>query len=70
MNPAALHPRQTLTLRLKMAQKPYIMWSLGPKALTYESLEPSGKAFYQLNLAAPNFLLGARRMQACGSNKP
>ena len=29
-----------LTLRLKMAQKPYIIWSLGPKALKYESLEP------------------------------
>ena len=30
----------TLTLRLKMAQKPYIVWSLGPKALIYESLKP------------------------------
>ena len=29
-----------LTLRLKRAQKPYIVWSLGPKALVYESLEP------------------------------
>ena len=29
----------TLTLRLKMAQKPYVTWSLGPKALKYESLE-------------------------------
>ena len=28
------------TLRLKVAQKPYIVWSLGPKALKYESLEP------------------------------
>ena len=25
---------------LKIAQKPYIVWSLGPKALKYESLEP------------------------------
>ena len=33
----------TLTLRLKIAQKPYIVWSLGPKALKYESLEPKGK---------------------------
>ena len=32
--------RVRLTLRLKMAQKPFVMWSLGPKALTYESLEP------------------------------
>ena len=29
-----------VTLRLKMAQKPYMIWSLGPKALKYESLEP------------------------------
>ena len=29
-------------LRLKTPQKPYIVWSLGPKALTYESLEPKG----------------------------
>ena len=28
------------TLRLKIAQKPYVVWFLGPKALTYESLEP------------------------------
>ena len=32
-------------LRLKIAQKPYIVWSLGPKALTYESLEPQGLGF-------------------------
>ena len=31
----------TYTLRLKMAQKPYIIWSLGPKTFEYESLEPS-----------------------------
>ena len=29
-----------LTLRLKMAQKPYIIWSLSPKASNYESSEP------------------------------
>ena len=28
------------TLRIKTAQKPYIVWSLGPKALVYESLDP------------------------------
>ena len=28
------------TLRLKIAQKSNIIWSLGPKALKYESLEP------------------------------
>ena len=27
-------------LGIKIAQKPYIVWSLGPKALTYESLGP------------------------------
>ena len=29
-----------LTLGIKIAQKPYIVWSLGPKALIYESLNP------------------------------
>ena len=24
-------PTETITLRLKVAQKPYIVWSLGPK---------------------------------------
>ena len=28
------------TLRLKIAQKLYVLWSLGRKALKYESLEP------------------------------
>ena len=28
------------SLGIKIAQKPYIVWSLGPKALIYESLEP------------------------------
>ena len=36
---------QSFTLRLKMAQKPYIILSLGPKALKYESLEPLVYAF-------------------------
>ena len=30
----------SLNLRLKIAQKPSIVWSLGPKALYYESLDP------------------------------
>ena len=29
-----------VTLEIKIAQKPYIVWSLGPKALIYESLDP------------------------------
>ena len=29
-----------VTLRLKIAQKPSMVWSLGPKALNNESLEP------------------------------
>ena len=33
----------TITLRLKIAKRPYIVWSLGPKALRYESLEPDCK---------------------------
>ena len=35
-----IHP--SLALRLRIAQKPSIVWSLGPKTLYYESLEPSG----------------------------
>ena len=31
---------QILSLGIKTAQKPYIVWSLGPKALIYESLDP------------------------------
>ena len=27
------------TLGIKIAQKPYIVWSLGPTALIYESLD-------------------------------
>ena len=34
----------SLTLRLKIAQKRYIVRSLGPKALKYESLEPWGES--------------------------
>ena len=30
------------TLGIKIAQKPYIVWSLGRKALKYESLDPEG----------------------------
>ena len=30
----------SITLRLKIAQKPFIILSLGPKALKHESLEP------------------------------
>ena len=32
-----------LTLSIKIAQKPYIIGSLGPKALRYESLDAKGK---------------------------
>ena len=31
-----------IILRLNIAQKPHIVWSLSPKAINYESLEPSG----------------------------
>ena len=34
-----------IPLRLKIAQKPYVMWSLGPRSLKYESLEPQGSIF-------------------------
>ena len=29
-----------LSLGIKIAQKPYIVWSLGPKASIHESLDP------------------------------
>ena len=32
-----------LTLSIKIAQKPYIIGSLGPKVLKYESLDAKGK---------------------------
>ena len=32
----------TLALSIKIAQKPYIIGSLGPKALTYESFDAEG----------------------------
>ena len=31
---------RSVALGLETAPKPYMMWSLGPKALKYESLEP------------------------------
>ena len=33
----------TQTLCIKIAQKPYIIGSLGPKALKYESFDAKGK---------------------------
>ena len=33
-----------LTPRLKIAHKPYIVWSLGPTALKYQSIEGKGRA--------------------------
>ena len=43
-SPKALYSIVFGPKRLKKygAQKPYIVWSLGPKALIYESLEPKG----------------------------
>ena len=35
---------RTLALSIKIAQKPYITGSLGPKALKYESFDAKGKA--------------------------
>ena len=40
--PRSLDSRILITLGIKIAQKPYIVWSLGPKALIYESLDPYG----------------------------
>ena len=33
------HRQVPITLGINLAQKPYIVWSLGPKALIYESLD-------------------------------
>ena len=41
---------KTLTLSITIAQKPYIIGSLGPKALKYESFDAKGKP-YVLNPA-------------------
>ena len=40
----ALKYVKSLSLGIKTAQKPYIVWSLGPKALIYESLDSEGIA--------------------------
>ena len=50
--PSLLQKSVTRTLRLKIAQKPYIVWSLGPKAFRYQSLEPKGKEVEALRLWA------------------
>ena len=49
------------TLRLKVAQKPYIVWSLGPKALRYESLEPLGLGFIGLGACDGGFDVSSLR---------
>ena len=38
----SVRSRQTLSLSIKVAQKPYIIGSLGPKALKYESFDAKG----------------------------
>ena len=38
MNPET--PTELLALGIKIAQKPYIVFFLGPKALIYEPLDP------------------------------
>ena len=35
--------RARITLSIKIAQKPYIIGPLGPKALNYESFDAKGK---------------------------
>ena len=37
-----LKPKPSFTLSIKIAQKPYIIGSLGPKALKYESFDAKG----------------------------
>ena len=52
----------TITLGIKIAQKPYIVWSLGPKALIYESLDPQGKIVSPSSRAF-------REVRACRASK-
>ena len=40
------------TLGSKMAQKPYIVWSLGPKALIYESFDPQRQGWQENSLSS------------------
>ena len=47
----------TETLSIKIAQKPSIIGSLGPKALKYESLEGQGRHLVELTVC------GARQCQ-------
>ena len=42
----------TLSLSIKIAQKPYIIGSLGPKALKYESLDAKGLVVWGPKLGA------------------
>ena len=44
-----------LALSIKIAQQPYIIGSLGPKALTYESFEGNGYRSLTLTLTPPFF---------------
>ena len=44
-----------LALGIKRAQKPYIVWSLGPEALIYESLDPEGWAQPPNSESKPEF---------------
>ena len=41
---------KTIALRLKIADKPCIVWSLGPKASYFESLEPQGRHTTKITL--------------------
>ena len=44
---AAPRGNNSITLGLKIAQKPAIVWPLSPKALNFESLEPKGWGFIE-----------------------
>ena len=51
-----LHPQwpyPSPTLKLKIAQKPHIIWSLGPKTLKYDSFESVAHTWTLLALGSP-----------------
>ena len=55
-----------VTLSIDIAQKPHIMWFLGPKALNYESFEGKGKGFLDaIYWVLRRFRVSGLRVRGC-----
>ena len=52
-NNRAQNPILIITCSIKTAQKPYMIGSLGPKALKYESFDAKGYGPYIVNFQVP-----------------